>query len=449
MKSSLLTRLPFLRGRLDGHMQEMVSGAAVAFALKVLSAGLTFAFNVVIARLLGASGAGVYFLALTVASIGGVSGKCGIDVSLLRFIASGASNGDWAGVKGAYVKGIKFAFISSSVTAIVIFFAAPWFSKAAFSEPGLGALMRWMSLSIVPYALYIIHAEILKGLKRIAESITVLGVLAPAISVAGAFVLVPVWGVEGAVAAFVAACALTLLAGAALWRRATPQLAGVKGRFEASELWRSAMPMWGVAIVQLVFQWSATLMLGVWATPADVGVFGAAQRTAMLTSFVLIAVNSIAAPKFAALYVKGDMAALKATVRGSTKLITLMAAPVLVMFLVMPRHVMAIFGPQFASEGASLLSIMAIGQFVNAATGSVGHLLAMSGHERQMRNGYIISAVITVAVNIALIRQWGTLGAAVATAITVALQNLILVFIAWRKLGIMTIPGLGRWLRAR
>ena len=55
--SALSVRLPGF-GTLDPHMQETVRGSAVAFALLVFGRGIGFGFNVVLASLLGAEGAG-------------------------------------------------------------------------------------------------------------------------------------------------------------------------------------------------------------------------------------------------------------------------------------------------------------------------------------------------------------------------------------------------------
>ena len=52
----ILSRFPVLRNRLDEHMLEVINGAAVALVLKVLGAGLTFLFNLVLARTFGAEG---------------------------------------------------------------------------------------------------------------------------------------------------------------------------------------------------------------------------------------------------------------------------------------------------------------------------------------------------------------------------------------------------------
>jgi O-antigen/teichoic acid export membrane protein len=207
--------------------------------------------------------------------------------------------------------------------------------------------------------------------------------------------------------------------------------------------------MFWVSALQLVIAWASTLSLGFWASAADVGTFGVANRTATLTSFVLIAINSIAAPKFAALYRLGDMATLGRIARNSTKLMAGLAAPVLATVVIFPRQVLGLFGDGF-SGSPQVLSILALGQFVNVITGSVGYLLTMCGYERLQRNNFALCAALSVALNVLLVPRMGAMGAAIATSTTLAVQMLIAAAIVWRKLGVITVPLLnGRPISAR
>ena len=57
--------------------------------------------------------------------------------------------------------------------------------------------------------------------------------------------------------------------------------------------------------------------------------------------------------------------------------------------------IMRFFGAGFES-GAGLLVIIAVGQLINVATGSVSFLLNMTGHERDMRNVTMLSGPVTI-----------------------------------------------------
>jgi len=433
--------LPFL-SKLDAHMKEILHRASIAFVLKVAAAGLTFAFNVVLARLLGPHGAGLYFQVFTVATIAAVVGRLGLPNTLVRFTAGNAAVGEWGSVKGVYSKGMRFGLCGSLATAAGMFFLAPWLADSVFSNPELVTPIRWMSVAVVPFSVSFLYAQLLKGLRQIAGAISVESVSIPAFCLLGTIFLVPGWGVQGAIWAYAGASAICLLIGWCLWRRAAPQLRGIEGHFAAGELLRSSGPLLWMSILQLITHWSSTLMLSMWRSSADVGVFSVANRTAALTSFVLIAVNSIAAPKFAALYRKGDLTALGQTARNSAKLMSIMACPALVVFMLAPGQVMSIFGPQYEG-GKWTLSILAAGQFVNVVTGSVGYLLMMCGHEQLIMKVTALSAFINIVLNAALIPELGVTGAAIADATTFGLQNLIMAWFVWRRLGIWTLPSFG------
>lgn len=189
----------------------------------------------------------------------------------------------------------------------------------------------------------------------------------------------------------------------------------------------------------LVMSMTDTTLLGVWADSESVGIYGVAKRTALLTSFMLVAVNTIVAPKFAELYAQGDRRALSALARNVAKLMTLAATPILLAFVIVPNWVLGIFGSDFVA-GAPVLTILALGQFVNVATGSVGYLLMMTGHEKLMRNNTVASAALNVALNAILIPKYSIIGAAVATAISLATMNLISTILVYWKLSIVTLP---------
>jgi O-antigen/teichoic acid export membrane protein len=106
--------------------------------------------------------------------------------------------------------------------------------------------------------------------------------------------------------------------------------------------------------------------------------------------------------------------------------------------LIFPSFLMRLFGAEFA-EGAALLQILAVGQFINAITGSVGFLLIMSGHERDMRNVTLISGFSAMFLAWFLTAQFGIIGAATGTAIAVATQNLLAVYFVKKRLGFNTL----------
>jgi O-antigen/teichoic acid export membrane protein len=159
----------------------------------------------------------------------------------------------------------------------------------------------------------------------------------------------------------------------------------------------------------------------------------------LLTRFLLLANSAVAAPRFAALHAARDTEGVARLAVRSTILTTVTSVPLLLIFLVFPAHILSLFGTQFEA-GAQVLIILTIGQFVNAATGPVGYLLNMSGFHRIEGRIAVAGALITVGLCFALIPFWGILGAAAANAIATASCNLLRVYFAKTRMGILMLP---------
>ena len=76
----------------------------------------------------------------------------------------------------------------------------------------------------------------------------------------------------------------------------------------------------------------------------------------------------------------------------------------------------------------------AIGQAVSAAVGCVGILLAMTGHEKFLSRVQVGATLLALAVILVGTWQFGTIGAAVGTALGISLRNLVVWVYARRNL---------------
>jgi O-antigen/teichoic acid export membrane protein len=424
------------------HVVDLLRGASIAGFLKALGAILAFGLSVVLGRALGAEAAGVYFLAFTIATIAATIGRVGLDSAVIRFVAADASTDDWAGVSAIYQKTLSIGLICSSLIAAVLYFSASLLSDRAFSDPALAAPLRIMAVAIIPLSLSVLVSRALLGLSRVRDSILVFTILPTGFALAGTWALAPAWGVNGAAAAYVIAVIAALVYGWIVWRR-TFESRSIALQIQrvmspTGKLLRSGAPLLIGALFHLMIQMSGTLMLGIWADNTDVSRYAVAWRTATLISFVLLAVNTIAQPKFAELYAQRDMESLAATAQKATLLMTAFAAPFFLVLLAVPGYIMSVFGSDFAA-GATSLQILSVGQFVNVIAGSVGVLLVMSGHERDFRNVQIVVALVVLALNIMLIPRYGDVGAALAAATALIIQNVLFGFFVWTRLGILMI----------
>mgnify|MGYP003983354195 CR=1 FL=1 len=385
---------------------------------------------------MGAGGSGIFYLSLTVVIIVSAMGRIGMENALVKFIAANVVAKNPEKVLGVYKKAILYSLGVASILSLLLYLVAPWLSQVILKKSELTQPLTIMSFAVVPLALLTLHAHALQGLKKIAASISVLATIVPLLTCFSALLFCSAYGINGVAVGYIVATLITLLFGRIFWVKATSTFIANTATFDRKQLFACSMPLYGVVMLHLIILWSPLLILGAWESSETVGIYTAASRTAFLISFVLVAVNSISAPKFAALYQNGDMDSLGKMARNSVKITSLLSFPVLLLFIFAPEWILSIFGEQF-KQGAVVLIILAVGQFVNVATGSVGVLLMMSGNEKLMRNNLLFCAIVGILLNLWLIPCFGIIGCAVAAAVVHAMQNLIAMMLVWKRLNIL------------
>ncbi|MEM6785220.1 MAG: flippase [Bacteroidota bacterium] len=411
--------LAFRRIFSDLHLRELIKHGAFNFGLRLLSGAIAFLFLVVLGRRLGPEGVGAYVLVLAVTRAVVVVARMGMSGALIRFIAAEAEAGRWDRVRGVF----RQAFVAVSASALLLS-AVLWVAGGALSSAfgvELRVEFRWIAVAVYPAALTWLFFGALSGLKRVREATFVQVLVQPMVTLPVFLLLAARDGAAplDAVQAYVAGQGGAALLGAVLWLRARP--AGPRA-FEWGTLGRMALPFFWVNFLGFVDGWTATFALGVWGTSAEVGLYNAALRMALLTSYVLVGVNSIAAPKFAALHERGDALNVRRTAVNASRLMTVMAAPALVVFLVLPGWPLGLFGAEFVAA-APLLMLMALGQAVNVATGAVSQLLGMTGREKVLRNVTLVAVATNVVLTLILVPAFGATGAAVSTTASWMLFN--------------------------
>jgi O-antigen/teichoic acid export membrane protein len=420
---------------------ELILRSGTVLVVRVAGAGLGFAFNVALARVLGAGGLGIYHLSLTFALIASVVGRMGMDAAMLKFGATSHAAADGRRLAAVHRMGMGTALLCCGIVAACTFFGADWLATTVYADPTIAQPLRLMGLALVPFALLSLYGELLKAGQHQALSSFVQGAALPMVSLLLLFLFAHrIKDASAAATIYLATNILVCLTSYVLWRRTVPPAgSSTTESIRFRDLLFTAMPMYGSAIADVVMTFSDVLILGMFATAADVGIYTAAARTALLTRFLLLANSAVAAPRFAALHAAKDTEGMARLAVRSTLLTTVSSVPLLLIFAVFPENILSLFGPQFET-GAQALIILSVGQFVNAATGPVGYLLNMSRFHRIEGRIAVAGALITVGLCFALIPFWGILGAAAANAIATASCNLLRVYYAKSRLGILMLP---------
>ena len=189
------------------------------------------------------------------------------------------------------------------------------------------------------------------------------------------------------------------------------------------EIYYTTLPLWIVVIAQQLNQWGAQFISSVYVKDEELALLAIAMRIALLVPMILTAVNMVVSPKFASLYHQGEIKKTEEVLAKSLQLLAAVSGFIFWCMVLFGANVLEIFGSKYVEAGG-LLTILVCGQLVNALTGPSGKLLMMSGFEKDVRNTSVVVAVLGVLLALLLTSSYGIYGAAIATALTISIQNL-------------------------
>jgi O-antigen/teichoic acid export membrane protein len=415
----------------------MILKTVFAFAVRVLGATLGFIFSVVLARLLDVDGVGVYFLALSTVTIASVISRLGMDNALVRFVSVSKSREAWGEISGLYSLAIRRSLVASTILTLIVFVTSPFIANL-YQEPQLVAILRLMSLGIVPISLLVLHAQIFNALDQLNWGIFIQNSSIPLINIFLLFIFVPRLEVLGAPLSYCISCLCVCAFSIVLWHRFTPQLRNIRGQFNAETLTAASRPLLWISLMSVFTSSFDTVMLGITQDSSQVGIYNAALKTTFLVVFVQTVSNSVISPKIASLYALGKMPELRHLAQKTTRYVTLIVIPIFIILLLFPESILALYGESFKA-GALVLIILSVGQFINISCGAVGPLLMMSGHEKVFQRIIRLSTLLNFILNICLTPYLGMVGAAIATASGTIALNVIGTLTVRRVLGFWVI----------
>jgi O-antigen/teichoic acid export membrane protein len=119
--------------------------------------------------------------------------------------------------------------------------------------------------------------------------------------------------------------------------------------------------------------------------------------------------------------------------------------PIFIIIIFFPGFLLGLFGEEFM-QATRLLRILSFGQVVFALSGPVMYILTMTKHEKTAVYIMLVTAGINLVGNAVLIPLIGLKGAALATASTTVLWNIIAVLSVFRYLGVVSMPFIHRFI---
>jgi len=415
--------------------RDLLANSGTVLILKVVGTGIGYLLHLVIARWMGADVYGGYLFAMSWALLLAKGGDLGLSSAAVRLVPEYRTTDRWGLLRG-FLTSSRCLVLLTSVGASVLAAGAAWlWTPTSLSYSALLA-----GIALAPLLAHVgLETSILRARDRMLAAYAPSNVLRPLLALAGMAGLVAlrpspsttaVLGVAGA------ALGMTLVvqrwanhrAGSGSLRESDPE-------HRVREWLSLSVPLLFSSGFLLVFSKTDIFVLGFFLSAEEVGIYGAALKTAQVVTLTGFAVDAVAGPAIARTYADRDREALQSLARRLVTLYFGSAVAVALVLVLAAPWVLALFGPKFLA-GQPAFFILVGGLLVNASTGAQSFFLTMTGRERPCMWIHARCAVLNIALNTAGIYFYGIIGAAMATAISLVVLNVWIYRTVRKHLGI-------------
>lgn len=439
-----------------GHLQQLARGGFFNLLGSVVSAVVTLGFTVVVTHALDKPSAGVFFALTSAFTLAYSVARLGVPTGLVYFIARYRAQGRTGllgpvttagtvpvgvlslllGVVGvAFARDVAHALVqrTDSSTVTLVRLLAVFVTLAAVNDVAVGTTRGYGVMR--PLVL----------VDRVGRPIAQL-VLISAVALAG-------WSTATSIGVawvlpFLPSVVALLWWSRVLRRRAVqrgasrdgvpaddaavpdpvgtePDQAEVSGPLsgQLAAFWRFTLPRTIGSVAQMVLQRADVILVGALRGPADAAVYTAATRFLVFGQLGGGAISTTIQPKISMLIARHDIDGARLVYRTTTVWLTLLTWPIYLLFSVFSTDLLRLFGGSY-TVGAPVIIVLSAAMLVATACGAVDVVLVMAGRSSWTMANAIVALAVNLALNILLIPSHGIIGAAVAWAAAILINNL-------------------------
>jgi len=402
---------------LDNNQRgELMRAAGATAVFRIGASLLAFAASLLYARVLGPHDYGLYAYVIAWTSVLAIPASLGIPRYLVREGAKQPESIRWLrrwADGGVLVTGLLAAMLLISAFFMPVVAGTGYLFAIAAPLPLLHNLIG-------------IRVSLLQAQGQIIQSQWPQLVLGPSLMLV---VLVGLWLWRGELSALdlVVVLMLTTLTQLAVNDLCLRFSAGYQvARQQGSAQIKHSLSFMWLGMLFLINSRTDLIMLGTLSGAESAGVYAIATRMSEFIPFILVAANTVIAPRIARLHQQGNRALLQRLITGAASRVFYITLPIALLFTIFSQPLMQhLFGADF-TIGSTALQILVTAQLFSVLAGPTGVILNMTGHENLAAAGVGISALINIVLNSALIPLFDLTGAAIATGTSLVIWNSLL-----------------------
>lgn len=417
------------------HIKKIISSSGINFLFRVFGLGTSFFIVLLISRWFGVINYGSYSLTFTIAQATAMIFGLGIPNALIML--TGNKNFNEIEAKKLLFSGLKVTLLFSLIPSVLFYFSADFIAVEWFDNINLNRFFEIVACTIPFFIIHELFLYYFISVKKFIHYNIFMFVLPNLFLIL--FLLLFYYMSKTDSYTFLAfALSIVLIVLIEIIVVYESKIHKTPKVISSKTLIKTASPMLFSGLLLYLLNWTDVIMLGIMTNEKEVGIYNIAYKIGSVGFLVIVSVSTIITPKIAALYGSGNLKELQKLIHSSTRLISILTIPLVLVLVIGSDFILSFFGENVI-EGSTTLIIVSIGVLFSAIAGNVDQILNMTNNQIVLRNITIISFFINIIFNFILIPYYGIRGAAIASLISNVFINSVCLYYIKRKLGFYTL----------
>ena len=429
-----------LSSKLDVHSKNIAKKSFLSIIVKGIGIIATLGISIILGRILGVEGYGTIEFANRFVSLIMIVCLFGMQNVVLKEVSIGYYAKDWQRVKDSLWTSLLLTGVLAISSAVILLLLSPFLSLSIFKNELLIIPLQIGIVSAIFQTISRSFASAVNGFNKVWQSNLVDQTLSMIVVLIGIGIFkISHWPINLITISFLYGFSriVVTITISSFWKRIFT-FKSTKFSFK-NEMLKPASHLWIGSAAGLIALNLNSVMLGAMSSFTDVGLFNASSRIVSIIIVILGIVNSAVAPTFASFYSQKKLQDLQMVFNRLTLGLIFLSGFIIVSFLIGGKMVLGLLGNEFV-EAYPILVVHTIGHGSNMAIGGVAILLMMAGKEKVVGRLSILNLIIGTSLSGIFIYFFGAVGAAVGSAISIILINILRCRFVRKEIGINANP---------
>ncbi|WP_123539422.1 flippase [Halosimplex salinum] len=410
-------------GEEGSHRQKLFQGAA--FITFGIGFELVFSFfaKVAVAKYLGTADFGAFSIGFALVTVATIVSTIGLQDGVARTIPRSESKSDET---NTILTGVLVSLLVSVAIMVIIYLFADLVAMHLSQEGNLSRVIRISTYAIPLLVVSRVAVGVGRGYKNASLKVIIINVLRPATFFAGTTAVL-LFSIGSTDATYI--IPVSYVPGTVIGTYYVVKKVHLPSIFQSlsfrHDLILFSAPLMISGFMRQILNRLDTFIIAIFEPATQVGIYNAVYPLSRLSNVFLAAFGFIVMPIFSSIDADSTNKDINSIYTFATKWIVVGTIPVFLGFSLLPTEMISfIFGREYV-PGNLTLAILTVGFFVHTILGPNSNALVALGKSKIIFVFTAVSAIINVVLNLILIPLYGIVGAAVATAISYTVLNVL------------------------